>query len=72
MEWGERAAEQTKPYAGWRRYGAPSAFLSLAPDDVRQPTVLQLSDRVVQPNVFPEVDDGLQNVVDGEASRRGV
>ena len=49
----ERAAEITKLYAMWRRFGPPSAFLTCAPDDVHQSKSIQLSFRAGHSKAFP-------------------
>ena len=59
----ERAAEITKLYAMWRRFGPASCFLPVAPGDVHQPTCIRLSYRVTSANSFPAVDDGLAKVL---------
>ena len=68
----ERAGEVTRLYAMWRRFGPPSCFLSLAPDDVHQPTCLRLSYFCGDASSFPAVDGGLLAVLQGAASAQDV
>ena len=64
----ERSGEMTRLYAMWRRFGPPSCFLSLAPDDVHQPTCIRLSYRCTDPTIWPAVEDGLLHVLSGKAT----
>ena len=64
----ERASEITRLYAMWRRFGPPSAFLTVAPDDVHQPTVMRLSFRSGSSSTFPAADDGLLSCLQGTGS----
>ena len=64
----ERAGEITRLYALWRRFGPPSCFLSLAPDDVHQAQCIRLSYRCGASSSFPANDGGLLRVLRGEAT----
>ena len=55
----ERAGEVAKLFAMFRRFGVPSCFLSLAPDDVHRPKSIRLCYRAGRPEEFPAVDYGL-------------
>ena len=68
----ERASEITKLYAMCRRFGAPSGFLTVAPDDVHQPRMILLSYRAGKPDAFPACADTLLPVVRGQASAEDV
>ena len=64
----ERAGEITKMYAMSRRFGIPSGFLTVAPDDVHQVKSIRLSYRAGRPDAFPSCADTLLPVLRGEAS----
>ena len=64
----ERAGEITKLYAMCRRFGPPSGFLTVAPDDVHQAKTILLSYRAGRPDAFPSCADHLLPVLRGEAS----
>ena len=68
----ERAGEVTRLYAMWRRFGPPSCFLSLAPDDVHQSTCIRLSYGCADPRMWPATEDGLLHVLAGTASEEDV
>lgn len=62
----ERSAEITKFYADARRFGGGSCFLTVALDDVHQPTMIRLCYRGGKPTDFPAVDGGLLQAVRSE------
>jgi len=64
----ERAGEMTKLYTMSRRFGTPSGFLTVAPDDVHQATGIRLSYRAGCPDVFPSCAGMLLPILRGEAS----
>ena len=67
----ERNAEITKFYANARRFGGGSCFLTVALDDVHQPTVIRLCYRAGKPDEFPAVEDGLLRALRGEMDEEG-
>ena len=68
----ERAAEITKLYAMWRRYGPSSAFITCSPDDVHQSKAIQLSYRVGKSDASPTSPETLLPVLRGDASEEEV
>ena len=68
----DRAGEMTRLYGMWRRFGPPSCFLSLAPDDVHQSTCIRLSYGCADPTMWPATEDGLLHVLAGTASEEDV
>ena len=62
----ERSAEITKFYANARRFGGGSSFLTVALNDVHQPTMIRLCYRAGKPGEFPAVEGGLLRALRGE------